>query len=228
MRAAVATAKDLPERSASVPVAIHSIGTKYTNDELINAIKAHFKKMNKTSFQAFHYIDRNRDHRINAKEIKEFLSIIGYRINTSRARELLRGFSRGGYTSSELDVQSFMRLWQSAKKPTKSKKTEKKEYTNKELIEALQEHFRTLGLSNVKGFYYIDKDDSKRLNSEDIRNALAEAGVQISFDRAHELIRSYALNYSNKTHNFYAGEMDVHAFIRFMASIYRQFRPKSR
>lgn len=82
---------------------------------------------------------------------------------------------------------------------------------DKDLILILHDHFHKIGMSNVGGFRWMDKDNSNEISSKEIVVALKEAGASISHNRAKELMSSYTTP---------EGVMDVPGYIRFMASAY--------
>lgn len=82
---------------------------------------------------------------------------------------------------------------------------------DKDLILILHDHFHKIGMSNVGGFRWMDKDSSNEISSKEIVVALKEAGACISNNRAKELMSSYTTP---------EGVMDVPGYIRFMASAY--------
>jgi len=91
----------------------------------------------------------------------------------------------------------------------RSKQSGKKR-TDKELILALQNHFRKLEMSNVQGFHFMDKNGNGIICVAEIVQVLKEAGLTISLGRAKELINRYTDD----------EEMGVPQYVRFMASAY--------
>ena len=78
-----------------------------------------------------------------------------------------------------------------------------------ELIKALRKHLNSMGLSGVKGFHYMDKNDNKRVGAIEIQKELEAAGISITKSRAHEMIHGFVRP---------GGELDVPGYLRFMES----------
>jgi len=111
----------------------HGTGKKAveTDEELIKALQNHFRRIGKSNVQGFHYMDKNADKWVSAKEISDTLKEAGVLISVSRAAELIHGYavcytllhddpSNGSGSSSyfggELDVPGYIRLMASAYK----------------------------------------------------------------------------------------------------------------
>jgi Ca2+-binding EF-hand superfamily protein len=99
------------------------------------------------------------------------------------------------------------------------------EKSDLQLIIALHRYFQKMGKSNVQGFYFIDKDNSRRVSAKEIKGVLAEAGHEISIGRAKDLIRGHN-SYSSRSGGYFSGELDISAFIRLMGSGAKQIKTK--
>lgn len=84
------------------------------------------------------------------------------------------------------------------------------EYTDRELILTLHSHFRKKQMSNLQGFYLMDADADQMIGAKDIVQILKDSGIVICLDRVKSLINGFVKE----------EEMNVHAYLRFMASAY--------
>ena len=89
-------------------------------------------------------------------------------------------------------------------------------YTDRELILTLHSHFRKKQMSNLQGFYLMDADADQIIGVKDIVQIFKDSGLVISLDRVKSLIRGFAKEQQQEE------EMNVHGYLRFMASAYAQ------
>lgn len=87
-----------------------------------------------------------------------------------------------------------------------------KDYTDREIILTLHSHFRKNQMSNLQGFYLMDADADQMIGAKDILSILKDARLVISLDRVRSLITDFVSNEEE--------EMNVHGYLRFMASAY--------
>ena len=72
-------------------------------------------------------------------------------------------------------------------------------------------------MSNLQGFYLMDADADQMIGAKDIVQILKDSGLVISLDRVKSLIRGFANKEQQEQE-----EMNVHGYLRFMASAYAQ------
>jgi len=80
----------------------------------------------------------------------------------------------------------------------------------RELTLSLRTHLDGFGKNGVKGFYYMDTNDNKRVSAQEIAQEFKEAGLNVKVTEAQELIQRFARP---------SGELDVCGYLRFMGSV---------
>ena len=86
--------------------------------------------------------------------------------------------------------------------------------TDRELILTLQEYFRRNQMSNLQGFYFMDADTNQQtIGANDMVQIYKRLGMMfITVDRVQTLMGGFVMKEG--------GEMNVHGYLRFMASAY--------
>ncbi len=77
----------------------------------------------------------------------------------------------------------------------------------KELTIALRKHLEKIGKNGVKGFYYMDENDNKRVGANEIYKELKAAGLNVTVNTAQEMMQGFVRP---------GGELDVCGYLRMM------------
>ena len=80
--------------------------------------------------------------------------------------------------------------------------------TYQDLKSTLLSHFSEIDLCGKKGFYHMDKNDNKRVGANEIVKEMKNAGLDISFRQAHEMIYSFTRP---------SGELDLYGYLRWIS-----------